>query len=79
MELSAKPYRDILLRHRTGHWPSDHIIRSQPLIGRHPKIVSKILEEFKKKDFGGKLFQRFRRKIVSKIKEKISFKDFGGN
>ena len=76
-----------LLRHRTGHWPSDHMIRSQSLIGWPPKIVSKVLEEtsFKIseenrfKDFGGNLFQRFWRKLVSKIFKEICFKDFGGS
>ena len=52
----AVGYRDILLRHRTGHWPSDHMIISQPLIGSPPKIVSKVLEEISFKEFGGKLF-----------------------
>ena len=50
----AVGYRAFLLRHRTGHWPSDHMIRSQPLIGQPPKITSKILEEIWFKDFGGK-------------------------
>ena len=75
-----------MLRHSTGHWPSDHMIRSQPLIGWPSKIVSKVLEEICFKDFVGKLFQRFWRKLVSKIleeniskiAEKVSFKDFGG-
>ena len=45
---------DILLRHTTCDWPSDHMIRSQPLIGLPPKIVSKVLEDICFKDFGGK-------------------------
>ena len=60
-----------------SHWPSDHMIRSRPLIGRSPKIVSKIrifvskiLEENGFKDL---------RKLVSMILEENSFKDFGGN
>ena len=63
---------------KASHWPSGHMIRSRPLIGRPPKIVSKILEEISFKDFGGKLFQWFWRKIVSKILEENCLKDFGG-
>ena len=50
-----------------SHWPSGHMIRSRPLIGRPQKIVSKMLEEICFKDFGEKLFQRFWKKFVSKI------------
>ena len=70
--------RDILLGHRTGHLPSDHMMRSKPLIGKHlklfqrfwRKLVSKISEE---NSFKGL------RKFVSKMLEEISFKDFGEN
>ena len=51
----AVGYQGHSLRHRTGHWPSDHMIRSRPLISWPPKIVSKRLEEICFKDFGGNL------------------------
>ena len=63
---------------QASHWPSDYMIRSRPLIGRPPKIVSMIMEEICFKDFGGNQFQRCWRKLVSKILEGKCFKYFGG-